>query len=485
MNGNGELPSLRGTIRLGGQKNSSKLNAVQIFDVKFYPYAPPGVDPVFAICGGTHVIICRCVLEKNHTIEILRWMEDEDDRTPADKPLLYNSVAWSQAENGNPLICVTGNMSEIKVLNVETGELVTTLAGHGHDINDLAISPTDPTILASCSRDQSVRLWSLDPTHREQPLAAICHGQGHREEILTLAYHRKGRYILTASMDTKINMWTVPKNIKDYMGTDKPAIIHYPHFATTEVHTDMVDCLRWSGDLIFSKAAREGKIILWKIDGFTSETDIVPPAPIPTSSAVKSKTTVTIPKNHTSNTRSAWGGRFQRLLQFDLPNTPEFYMRFSVFSGLGRHPVLVAGDAKSKVSFWDLQRLEKSDIGEEMLKLPVGLAHHIRDESSASDAPSAASAGSGASKTKRKKTTSQYRDKGISDPFFSIKPHKTVVVPKYVEFSFRQFAWSDNGEWCVGVGDHGLINVFHRWQKGVPPLETDAPLDIPIRPTVT
>ena len=34
----------------------------------------------------------------------------------------YNSIVWSQAENGDTLVCVTGD-SRIKVLNVRTGEL--------------------------------------------------------------------------------------------------------------------------------------------------------------------------------------------------------------------------------------------------------------------------------------------------------------------------------------------------------------------------
>jgi hypothetical protein len=42
----------------------------------------------------------------------------------APQPLNYNSVEWSQAANGDPLVCVTGS-SQIKVLNVMTGALVT------------------------------------------------------------------------------------------------------------------------------------------------------------------------------------------------------------------------------------------------------------------------------------------------------------------------------------------------------------------------
>ena len=347
------------------------------------------------------------------------------------------------------------------------------------------MSPTDPTILASCSVDLSVRLWSLDPVHKAQPLAAVFYGEGHKDQILTLAYHRNGRFILSAGMDTKINLWAVPDNLEEHMGTDKPAMIHYPHFATTEVHTDFVDCVQWYNDLIFSHAAREGKIILWKIDEFSSDSVNVPDAPVPISNAVVSRTPVTVPANSMSGTRSAWGGRFQRLLQFELPHTMQFYIRFSIFHELGRHPVLVAGNEKSKAFFWDLERLENSGTGEDGNESQhgklLGLPRHIREGSSSSIASSAVSAGSGTTKAKRKKGKEQTRDQGIANPFLSIKAHKIIEVPKYTAFPFRHFAWSRDGQWCVGVGDCGLINVFHRWEKGVPPIKTDTEAALPIR----
>ncbi|KAH7063998.1 WD40-repeat-containing domain protein [Paraphoma chrysanthemicola] len=490
MDSHWQLPSLKGTVRLGGH-TKSKLSSVQIYDVEFYPYTLPGVDPVFAVCGGPHVIVSRCVLEKNCTIEILRWAENEDDKKPDGEPIRYNSVAWSQAENGDPLLCVAGDdgTRQIRILNVATKQLVATLIGHGDDINDLAISPVNPNILASCSIDHSVRIWSLKPCHRQQPLAAICYGQGHKDQILTIAFHRKGRFILSAGMDTKVNLWAVPDNVDEHMGTDKPAIVHYPHFSTTEVHTDFVDCVQWYNDLILSHASREGKIILWKIDDFSSDAAIVPDAPIPTSGAVTSRTPVVISANASPGTRSAWGGRFQRLLQFDLPYTDQFYLRFSIFHRLGYHPVLVAGNEKSKAFFWDLERLENAGAGEDaggvQSERLLGLPRHVREGSSSSIASSAVSAGSGTTKAKRKKSKEHPRDRGIADPFQSIKAHKIVEVPKYIAFPFRHFAWSVDGQWCVGVGDTGLINVFHRWEKGTPPLKTETGLELPIRPQVS
>ncbi|KAL5117105.1 hypothetical protein ACEQ8H_004930 [Pleosporales sp. CAS-2024a] len=485
----GDLPALRATIRLGGPADHA-LNSLSVFDVEFYPYSRPGADAVFAVCSGPHAIVCRCVVARDCAIEVLHWFQMDpqgpqhhDAKAPSTRPL-YNSLTWSRAANGDALLLAAGAGSHaIHVFNVSTKELVTTLIGHGDDINDMAVSPADPTILASCSVDHSLRLWSLAPAHAKQPLAAICYGQGHRQQILTLAYHPTGRFILSADMDTKINLWLVPDATVEHAGTDKPLMIHYPHFATTEVHTDFVDCIQWYHDLIFSHACREDKIIMWKIDGFSSDHAHIPDAPIPTSMAIKSTTPVTVPTNSTSGTRSAWGGRLQRLLQFHLPNTNQFYMRFSIFHELGRHPILVAGNEKSKAFFWDLQRLEHAGTGADesgQTKRPtlLPLPQHVREPSVASDASSALSTASAASKSKRKKakrndTPEEPRDRGISDPFMSIKAHKIIEVPKYL-FAFRQFAWSRDGQWCVGVADSGLINVFHRWEKGIPPIKTES-----------
>lgn len=54
------------------------------------------------------------------------------------------------------------------------------------DIEDMAVSPLSPSILASVSMDHSVRFWSLDPAHEKQPCMLICAGEGHKEGILTM-----------------------------------------------------------------------------------------------------------------------------------------------------------------------------------------------------------------------------------------------------------------------------------------------------------
>jgi polycomb protein EED len=242
-----------------------------------------------------------------------------------------------------------------------------------------------------------------------------------------------------------------------------------------------VSCVsvRWYNDLIISHAARESTIQLWRIDNFSSDRAPPGPAPIPRSTAVNSHTRVTVPASSIQSTRSAWGGHFQRLVQFRLPDHVGFYLRFGLFHELGAHPILIAGNEKSKIFIWDLQRLEELGIGDtadSKTKMGLLLPRHIRDGSSSSTnsgTSTAQSTGpvpvlpSAKGKRAKPKTT-----RGIRDPFHSVQVHKEIMVPKY-NFAFRQFAWSRDGQWCVGVGDYSLINVLHRWEHGVPPPETN------------
>lgn len=55
------------------------------------------------------------------------------------------------------------------------------------EIEDLAVSPVSPSILASASMDHSLRLWNLDPARKTHPCMLICAGEGHKEGVLTIA----------------------------------------------------------------------------------------------------------------------------------------------------------------------------------------------------------------------------------------------------------------------------------------------------------
>ncbi|KAH6717246.1 WD40-repeat-containing domain protein [Leptodontidium sp. MPI-SDFR-AT-0119] len=343
-------------------------SAADFWSVKFYPYTRPGVDPVFAVIGGKRILICRPPSGKdNSKIDIVREILDEDN------DIDNFACAWTKdAETDTPLLCVGGGSDQLKIFNAVTGKLLRTLSGHGGEINDIAVSPINPDIIASASEDCTVRIWSLDPRHANQPCAAILEGDSHEETILCLAFHATGRYLLSGGIDHRINLWTLPEFPDANTGKNIPTRIYYPHFSTSEIHGDIVDCVSWWGDLIFSKALKEHSIVLWSITNFNSKLPPPPRASAPTTHSTSHRPSrsafVPSPPSAADNAITL----FTRHLELSIPESHIMFTRFGLFPGhkkseLGRNPVIAFCNTNSKVFFFDLARLENYwDIADDL-----------------------------------------------------------------------------------------------------------------------
>ncbi len=208
-------------------------------------------------------------------------------------------------------------------------------------------------------------------------------------------------------------------------------------------------------DLILSKSSKDHRILLWKISNFSSAN-----AAPPTSAA---------PRTHVveHETRSAFGSGFQVLLTIECLDCAHYWIRFGLFHMPFKHPVLAVGDEKSRIHFWDLQALEEGIVGPGLWSA----ANRRRKLSASSlkvkgkaradareDGVTSTATGSGASV----ESAPQDVDNPFHGPFNPLKAHKNIQI-KDVAFTFRQVAWSPGGEWCVGVGDWGMICLFRRW----------------------
>ena len=339
-----------------------------------------------------------------------------------------------------------------------------------------------------------MRLWNLDPKYAKQPCVAMFCGEGHRQPLLACHFHPNGKWLLTGAMDTAVALWRVPDlaQLHDEHAIDQePMIVYYPHFFSTEVHYGYVDCLAFYGDLIISRAAKDqdhknlqNEILLWEIDGFDSEMDEPAHPPIPTPGIY---TRSSFP--HDPRQRG-----FKRLLTFSNAHSESFYLRFGFLNKAGMRPILVFGNFKTRVSFWDLQKLEEGYTDAEKFKKPgrkskglmsrmssdnsLGQLNRVREESVASEAT-----GSNAAATPQPSSTSisapPERKYDLSDPFKPLEPHRSQVIHtdlpvgvsgaqkgKPSHFGVRQWAWSSDGTWLLGAGDLGMLVMFHR-DRGV------------------
>ncbi|KAI1852458.1 hypothetical protein JX266_002636 [Neoarthrinium moseri] len=480
-----DLPRLKASIGFEDETRYSSIydQDTEFFDVKFYPFLEATEDPVFAAVSKKHIVIYRLSNTANPPYELIRLLRDDDDQA------VNCSCTWSKdPETEIPWLCVAGRDAKIKIYDVFNGSLIKTLVGHGAEINDLATCPTNPLLIASASDDTSVRIWSLDPSDDKQPCVAILGGEGHSSGLLTAAFHNGGRYLLSAGHD---NCWTLPDLL--VRPRDKnpppPVIVHYPHFFTSEVHSGIVDCVAFFGDLILSRACHEDIIVLWRIEGFSSQDPPPPPSSAPTTSDTERLTRSAF----APATASTCPPQYTRMIQFHTPGSGhQFYMRFRLYHDKEKHPVLAFGNAHSTIFFWDLARLTgyhafmnelDNPDRQEPAHRPSWLQPIVHKQKGdpvskvkdAEDRDSVISGqtGSGSDIGPQANTVTHYTPETLDmwkgkydmtrvDEAIKAHSQSTITIKDFIG---RQVAWSPQGDWCVVVGSKNLAVIMNRWQK--------------------
>ncbi|KAI0020222.1 WD domain-containing protein [Xylariomycetidae sp. FL0641] len=489
-----ELPRLKHSIAFEDdfQYLSADDQDTEFFDVKFYPYSADTHEPVFAAVSKKHIVIYRLSNKTTPPYELVQLLRDDDENA------LNCSCTWSKdPETEAPWLCVAGRDAKIKVYDVVQGKLVKVLVGHGGEINDLATCPTDFRLIASASDDTTVRIWNLDPVYSKQPCVCLLAGEGHYSNVLTVAFHGTGNYVLSAGQDNNVCLWTLPQLPADTRGRNppEPVVIHYPHFFTSEVHSGIVDCVAFFGDLVLSRACHEDVIVLWRIEGFSS----CDPPPATADAPTTSDTERLTRSAFAPATASSCPPQYTRLLQFETPQCGhQFYLRFKLFHDKDKHPVLAFGNAHSSIMFWDLVRLrgyydfmndakDPARDKSQPIRRPgwlMPIQHRSKGDAvnklkdAASDRGSVASGRTGSVDVEHnvqmdlntdysKETLDAWDYKyDLTRTQEPIKAHSQSTVNIMAkDFVGRQVAWSADGSWCVIVGSRNLAIVMQRWHK--------------------
>lgn len=107
--------------------------------------------------------------------------------------------------------------------------------------------------------------------------------------------------------------------------------------------------------MILSKACHEDTIVLWRIEGFSSQDPPPPASDAPTNhDPAKLTRSSFVPPSANPQTCAA---AYTRLLKFSIKGCGhQFFMRFSMLQTKGMHPILAFCDTASKIMFWDMAR---------------------------------------------------------------------------------------------------------------------------------
>jgi hypothetical protein len=104
-------------------------------------------------------------------------------------------------ETGGRRVAVGTTEGTVQLLDPQ-GRTLEVFEGHGGKIRGLAFRP-DGRQLVSGSRDDTVRLWSLDGSH--PPIVL----RGHQGTVSKVAYSPRGDWLVSAGFDPAIRFWRV------------------------------------------------------------------------------------------------------------------------------------------------------------------------------------------------------------------------------------------------------------------------------------
>ncbi|KYQ99960.1 G beta like protein [Tieghemostelium lacteum] len=90
---------------------------------------------------------------------------------------------------------------------VQNGEL----KGHKGFVTAIAVSPQDPTVILSSSRDKTVMVWKLDPTNPLEVGKALRSLHGHNHYVQDVVISHDGQFALSGSWDTTLRLWDITR----------------------------------------------------------------------------------------------------------------------------------------------------------------------------------------------------------------------------------------------------------------------------------
>ncbi|KAF7971792.1 hypothetical protein HWV62_19925 [Athelia sp. TMB] len=139
---------------------------------------------------GNHIVLSS----PNGTISI--WDVEIGEATEKE----INGFFVTYSPDGSHLVSVQG--STVIISDVVTGEVVGAPLEHHGEVHRVVYSP-DGTLVASCSKDNTIRLWD---TETRQVLRVL---EGHTDSVQSVAFSPDGARLVSASLDKTIRVWDV------------------------------------------------------------------------------------------------------------------------------------------------------------------------------------------------------------------------------------------------------------------------------------
>ncbi|CAH2006791.1 unnamed protein product [Acanthoscelides obtectus] len=147
-------------------------------------------------------------------------------------------------------IAVATNSNDIKLYE-STTMTCQLLKGHTDLVLALSANKSNPDLMLSSSKDNTVRLWLLEGS----TMSCIAVGMRHTASVGTVAFSTSMKFVVSASQDTCVKVWEIPEQKKN-------ATLECLH--TEIAHQKDINCVAVSpNDKIIATASQDKTAKLW------------------------------------------------------------------------------------------------------------------------------------------------------------------------------------------------------------------------------
>uniref|UniRef100_T1IN28 U3 small nucleolar RNA-associated protein 13 C-terminal domain-containing protein n=1 Tax=Strigamia maritima TaxID=126957 RepID=T1IN28_STRMM len=164
--------------------------------------------------------------------------------------------------NDDSHLAVATNSSDIRIFNLKTSSSVL-LKGHTDIVLSLNIFDSDPSLIASCSKDNSIRIWRFDAENEISTCVAI--GTGHTNSVSCVSTSILSTdFLVSCSEDTTLKLWKV--NTEKLEDSDVPQILQ--SCFTQIAHTKNINSVSVSpNDKLIATGSQDKTAKLWSVSG--------------------------------------------------------------------------------------------------------------------------------------------------------------------------------------------------------------------------
>lgn len=154
------------------------------------------------------------------------------------------AIYWTQLSEGGAGVSVNGQA----------------FTGHAGSVEDLQWSPSESTVFASCSVDQTVRIWDVRCDPRRPVISAHCH----ESDVNVISWNRNVSYLLASGADDgSFKTWDL-RNFTDMKAGGFESTLSTP-VATFKWHIAPITSIEWhpSESSVLAVSGADDQISLW------------------------------------------------------------------------------------------------------------------------------------------------------------------------------------------------------------------------------